>query len=117
MKTQEKTTAYYAAVVIFESSSPAPNHESLYEETVVLIAAASEEIAKEKALAYGKASEHSYKNGYDETITVSFKLLLEVKPLVDELEDFDRGVEVYYRYFRDYAAYEAFDPLLKGQAL
>ena len=117
MRTAEQTTQYYAAVVIFENNSPAADYEPLYEETVVLIAAESEEIATEKALVYGKASEFSYDNCYGETITVSFKLLLEVKEVIDELKDFDKGVEIYYRYFEDYAAYEAFEPLLKGQEL
>ena len=117
MKTEEKATQYYAAVVIFENNSPAADYEPLYEETVVLITAGSEAVATEKALAYGKASEFSYNNCYGETITVSFKLLLEVTEVIDELKDFDKGIEVYGRYFRDYAAYEAFEPLLKGQEL
>ena len=114
MKTEEQTTEYYAAVVIFENTSPAADYEMLYEETVVLIAAESREVAREKALSYGKASEHSYKNCYDETITVSFKRLVDVKPLIDELKDFEKGVEVYYRYFDDYAVYRAFEPESEG---
>ncbi|MEL7068460.1 MAG: hypothetical protein AAGN15_07385 [Cyanobacteria bacterium J06581_3] len=33
-----------------------------------------------------------------------------MKPLIDEIKDFDKGVEVYYRHFDGYAAYEAFEP-------
>ena len=32
-------------------------------------------------------------------------------------EEIETGTEVYSRCFRDYAAYEAFEPLLKGQQL
>ena len=110
MKTEEQVTAYYSAVVIVASSSTAADYKPLYEEVVVLMTAASEEVAKEKALACGKSLEHSYKNCYDETISISFKRLVAVKPLLDELKDFDTGVEVYYRYFDDYTAYEAFEP-------
>lgn len=117
MNTEEQATAFYSAVVVFENSSPAPGHPTLYEEEVILMTAESEEEAQAKAISYAKASEFCYKNGYDETITVSFKLLLEVQSLSGELEDLNTGVAVYGRFFRDYDAYEAFEPLLKGQKL
>lgn len=110
MKTEEQVTEYYSAVVIFVSGSSASDYEPLYEEVVVLMSAESEEQAAEKAIAYGRAQEHSYKNGYGEMITVSFKRLVAVKELLDELKDFDTGIEVHYRYFDDYTVYEAFEP-------
>ena len=111
MKTEEQPTEYYSAVVIFASDSPAAAYEPLYEEVVVLISAESEEQATEKAISYGKSHEHSYQNCYGETISVSFKRLVAVKELLDELKDFDKGVEVHYRYFDDYTVYETFEPV------
>lgn len=113
----EKETQYYSAVLIFESSCPAPDYDVLYEEQIILIAANSKEQARGKAIAYGKQEEHSYQNCYDETITVSFKQLIRVQSSLYEDEAISTGTEVYSRYFRDYTAYEAFEPLLKGQQL
>lgn len=117
MSIEKSATRYYSAVLVFENSSPAPDHPPLYEEQIVLLVASSEEDARAKALAYGTGEEFSYQNCYGETITVSFKLLLDVRSSLYEGEPIGAGTEVYGRYFRDYAAYEAFEPLLKGQSL
>lgn len=63
----------YTAISIFETCSDSPGYESLYSEEISVVEANSEEEAKERAIAQGKASEHSYKNQYDETINVRFK--------------------------------------------
>ncbi|MEO1621677.1 MAG: DUF4288 domain-containing protein, partial [Cyanobacteria bacterium J06632_3] len=67
-----------------------------------------------------KQEEISYQNENHETITISLKLLLDVRPIEAADGDFAfRGevCEIYSRYFRDYMAYEAFEPLLKGKLL
>ena len=110
----EKQDSRYAAVIIFESSSNAPNYESLYEEEIIMIHAISKEDAKVKAIAYAKAAEHSYKNEADETINVTFKTLVDVQSMIEASDDVQT---LYFRHFRDYPAYEAFEPLLKGQPL
>lgn len=117
MTTEEKKSEYYAAVLIFESRCPAPDDEPLYEEQIVLIRATSAADAEAKAKAYAKTEEISYQNGYGEMVTISTKRLLEVTCSMYVPEAIDQGSEVYGRYFRDYAAYEAFEPLLKGQQL
>ena len=113
----DKSTQCYSAVLIFESSCPAPDYDRLYEEQLVLLRATSIEEAREKANAYGKQAEHSYENGYGETITISFKQLVDVQQSLYEGEPISTGSEVYSRYFRDYSAYEHFETLLKGQQL
>ena len=117
MTTEESATQYYSAVLVFESSSPAPGYAPLYEEQIVLFVASSEAEARAKAIAYGQQEEFSYQNCYGETIFVTFKQLVEVQSSLYEGEQIEAGTEVYSRYFRDYAAYEAFEPLLRGQAL
>ena len=117
MTTEESATQYYSAVLVFESSSPALGYAPLYEEQIVLFVASSEADARAKAITYGQQEEFSYQNCYEETITISFKQLVEVQSSLYEGEQLEAGTEVYSRHFRDYAAYEAFEPLLRGQAL
>lgn len=107
--------SYYAAVLVFESSSNEDNHQPLYEESVVLVEASSEENAEERAIQLGKAQETSYQNQDGQTINHRFKCLLEVQLVQDD--QIKHGSTVYSRHFRDYAAYENFEPLLNGQSL
>ena len=112
--TEQYQNTNYAAVIIFESSSEASDYENLYEEEIVRICAGSKDEARENAIAYAKGAEHSYQNEAGETISVTFKSLIDVQLMIEESE----GVQtLYFRHFRDYGAYEAFEPLLKGQAL
>ena len=105
----------YVAIIIFETSSPSPDYRTLYEEEISLIEASSEEQAREKALAHGKAQETTYQNQYGETLTVTFKTLVDVQQVLDS--DFKDGSLIYARHFRDYESYEAFEPFLKGEEL
>ena len=108
-------TNLYVAIIIYESTSPSPEYRTLYEEEISLIEADSEEQAREKAFVHGKAQETTYKNQYGETLTVTFKTLVDVQQVLDS--DFRDGSLLYARHFRDYEAYEAFEPLLKGEEL
>ncbi len=105
--------AFYIAVILYESSSDAPEYMPLYEESFVLIKATSEEEAWAKAQNYGKGEEVSYPNENREMISWSLKQVIDVTPVL--AEKFDDGSELYSRYFRDYNAYRAFEPLLSGE--
>lgn len=109
------TLRRYAAVLLFETSCLSPSYKPLYEEEIVLIEASSEEAAKRSAVEYAKQQECSYENQYKETITNSFKLLLDIQLM--QSDKLSHGTTLYTRHFRDYKAYEAFEPLLAGQPL
>lgn len=109
----EPKTYSYAAVLIFESSFPHDEYETMYEEEIVMIEASSREEAKDNAVAHGKASEHTYQNENGETIEIKFKRLISVQ-LMDQPAP---GSTLYSRSFKDYAAYEKFEPMLQGQAM
>lgn len=94
----------YIAVVIYESSADAKDYEPLYEESFMLIAADSEEEAREKVLNHVNQP-HSYKNQYGETITWSFKQLVQLLNVWSaELGD---GTEVCSRFFQNFETYSS----------
>lgn len=106
----------YTAVLIFETISDSPSYQPLYSEEFVAVEASSEDDARTNVIAQAKSSEHSYQNRYNETINVKFKALIDVQEPIDEAALSGEGT-IYVRHFCDYAAYEAFEPLLKGKAL
>jgi hypothetical protein len=94
--------SFYIAVIVYESSADPTDYDPLYEENFMLLKADSEEEAKEKALSHVNQP-HSYKNEYGQTITWSFKQLVELLPVWNtEITD---GIELCSRYFRNYEAY------------
>ncbi len=99
----------YVAVLVIESTSDAENYQPLYEESFVLLKAVSEEEAHDKATEYGKQHEAAYRDEHDQLITWTLKRVVEVRPVEDAT--FDDGTELYSRFFRNYAAYAAFEPL------
>ncbi|MER7015648.1 DUF4288 domain-containing protein [Saccharopolyspora sp. NPDC000359] len=105
---------YYVAVLVLEATSDAADHTPLYEESFVLLKAESAEEAAEKAADHGKQQETSYQNEDHELITWKLKQVVEVKPLEDAT--FDDGTELYSRFFRNYQAYESFEPLTGEEA-
>lgn len=105
----------YTAVLTYETSSLSPDYQPLYSEEFIAVEANSEEEAKERAIAQGKESEHSYQNRYDQTIHVKFKTLVDVQEPLDAVPG--KEGTIYVRHFRDYRAYEAFEPLLEGKPL
>jgi hypothetical protein len=106
---------FYVAVLVVESSSDAADYTPLYEESFVLIKAESEAEAREKATDYGKQHETSYQDEHHRLITWKLKHVVEVKQLDDTT--FDDGTELYSRFFRNYAGYHSFEPLLGGDEL
>ena len=105
---------YYATVLLFATSSPSPNYSPLYEEEIVLIEALSEAEARVKAVEYAKEQEGTYSNERQEMITNTFEKLVDIQLMQPDLE---HGSTLYARHFRDYSAYEAFEPLLAGKGL
>jgi len=102
-----KEQSFYIAVILYESTSDVTGYQPLYQEGFILIKANSLDAAKEKALAYAKGEEVSYKNEKEETITWSVKQIVDVNSaLYDKIED---GTELYARYFHNYEAYQQLD--------
>ncbi|MGH3761611.1 DUF4288 domain-containing protein [Actinophytocola sp.] len=98
----------FAAVLVYEAASSRRGHEPLFEETVTLLAADTAEQAAERARAHAEARETSYHDEDGDTITWSFRHLVDLVEVGDPLGD---GAEVYTRHFRDYRAYLAVEPL------
>ncbi|GAQ00132.1 DUF4288 domain-containing protein [Leptolyngbya sp. NIES-2104] len=109
------STRHYMAIVLYESSCSASDYKPLYEECWTIIEADSEEHARQKAHTHAQQAQHSYENQFAEMITVTFKQIVDVAPLLnDVVED---GAELYARFFRNYQAYCQFEPLLGGEPL
>lgn len=100
---------FYVAVLVLESTSELEGHTPLYEESFVLLKAESDDEAQEKARSYGKQQEVSYEDENHRLVTWKLKQVAEVKQLEDAT--FDDGSELFSRFFRNYSAYQSFDPL------
>jgi hypothetical protein len=110
-----ENSSFYVAVIVYESSSDASTYKTLYEECFVILQANSLEEAKQKAQSHGEKQRSSFKNSSGEQITWGLKSVVDVSPaLYDAMAD---GVDFYSRHFRNYQAYEAFEPLLAGESL
>ncbi|MBD2338638.1 DUF4288 domain-containing protein [Calothrix sp. FACHB-156] len=119
MKTESTNQAasFYIAIILYKSSSDAPGYQPLYQESFVLIKAASLEEAKIKAVNYGKDESVSYTNENGETITWSLQQVVNVNSvLYDEIDSSEDVVDLYTRHFRNYEAYQSFEPLLSQEA-
>ena len=102
--------SFYIAVILYEAQSDAPDYEPLYEESFVLMRASTEDEAREKATVHTQGQLSSYQNEFWETITWVVKHIVDVSPVLsDALED---GSELYVRHFRNFQAYNAFEPML-----
>ncbi|WP_427162472.1 DUF4288 domain-containing protein [Aliinostoc sp. HNIBRCY26] len=118
LESVNKKESFYIAIILYKSSSDAPDYKSLYQESFVLIKATSLEAAKAKALNHGKNESVSYKNENGETITWSLQQVIDVNSVLDD--DFNAsedGVDLYARHFRNYEAYQSFEPLLSNEPL
>ncbi|MBE9107461.1 DUF4288 domain-containing protein [Nostoc cf. edaphicum LEGE 07299] len=77
---------------------------------------ASLEQAKAKALNHGKNESVSYTNENEETITWSLQQLVDVNSvLYDDFDSSENIVDLYARHFRNYKAYQSFEPLLSKE--
>lgn len=80
--------------------------------------ATSLESAKDKALNHGKNESVSYTNENGETITWSLHQVVDVNSVLDDdLDTAEDGVDLYARHFRNYEAYQSFEPLLSKDQL
>ena len=105
----------YVCVCVYEAKSNAPDFSALYEERLVLLSAMSEEEARGKAQQLLGKEAHEYVNVEGASVIWTCKCIVDVALVVDE--SFDDGAEIYGRYFRDFDAYEKFEPRLKGKTL
>lgn len=101
-------TRMFAAVLVYEVTSSRAGDAPLFEETVTLLLADSPERAAERAREHAESRETSYVDDTGDTITWSFRHLVDVTEVDDPLGD---GAEVYTRHFKDYHAYLAVEPL------
>lgn len=120
MKTeaQDKAESFYIAIILYKSSSDAPDYQPLYQESFMLIKATSLESAKAKALNHAKNESVSYTNENGETITWSLQQVVDVNSvLYDDFHSSEDVVDLYTRHFRNYDAYQSFEPLLSQEQL
>ncbi|MHC5824220.1 MAG: DUF4288 domain-containing protein [Nostoc sp.] len=120
MKTESanKAESFYIAIILYKSSLSEDDYQPLYQESFVLIKAASLEEAKAKALNHGKNESVSYTNENGETITWFLQQVVDVNSvLYDDLDSSDDIVDLYARHFRNYDAYQLFEPLLSKEQL
>ncbi|HEY2764658.1 MAG TPA: DUF4288 domain-containing protein [Pseudonocardiaceae bacterium] len=106
----------YITILLYESHSPdSADYRPLYQEDIVLLYADSQDAAKERAAQRGRERETSYRNAEGETITWRLKHVIDVNPALDA--DLSRDADLYSRHFRNYDAYQRFEPLLSGEQL
>jgi hypothetical protein len=67
------------------------------------------------AARHGQAQETSYRNADGETISWVLKHVVDVNSVLDA--DLSQDADLYSRHFRDYDAYQRFEPLLSGEQL
>lgn len=106
---------FFICVAIYEATSNAPDSSPLYEERFTLVTAPSQEAAVAKANRLIASVTHRYRSVEGNEVAWTCKQVIDVAPLVDN--EFVDGAEIYGRYFRDFAAYEHFEPRLKGKPL
>ncbi|MFH8347030.1 DUF4288 domain-containing protein [Streptomyces sp. NPDC018045] len=104
----------YIAMVLMESPGE-DGRDPLYEESVMLVYATDDADARHRAERRARSRETSYLNELGETVSWSFKCVVDASAALDE--DLTQDADLYARHFRDYAAYERFEPLLSGEEL
>jgi Domain of unknown function (DUF4288) len=107
-----RLTEVYVAVVIYESSSELGGYKALFEESFMLVQASSLDEARQKALQFAVEHSSTFENEAGESITWSLKHVLDVNQVLYDVNT--DGAEIYARHFRNYQAYQAFEPLLSG---
>ncbi|WP_292702085.1 DUF4288 domain-containing protein [Nostoc sp. NMS2] len=118
MKNANQVESFYIAIILYKSSSDKPDYQPLYQESFVLIKATSLEEAKAKALNYGNNETVSYISENGETITWSLQQVVDVNSLLyDDFNSSEDIVDLYARHFRNYDAYQSFEPLLSKEQL
>jgi Domain of unknown function (DUF4288) len=88
---------WFSALLVLEATHPdEPPGRPLFEQRIVLVRAATEEDARTKAAARGRAAEHTYVNPYGNRVAWVFREVLHVVELLDDtIAD---GTEVYHAF-------------------
>lgn len=110
---KKTSQGFFVAVILYESSSNTPNYEKLYEESFILLKAESLKEAEEKAEVVAQLEQSQYQNEFGETITWSMKQIIDVN-WIGGSEPTD-GATIYSRHFRNFMAYQQFEPYLGGK--
>ncbi|OKI04599.1 hypothetical protein A6A06_07445 [Streptomyces sp. CB02923] len=104
----------YIAMVLMESPGEGGS-DPLYEESVILVYATDDADARSRAERRARSREAKPLGDRGETVSWCFKRVVDVSAALDE--DLTQDADLYARHFRDYAAYERFEPLLSGEEL
>ena len=100
---------HYVAIVLWQAQH-GDGAESLYSEEIHLLQASSLAQAEQQLHTRLTAQQTSYRNAAGEQVTWTVRQVLDIQPfLADATTD-----AVYCRHFRNWAAYQAFEPLLDG---
>ncbi|MEH1842760.1 MAG: DUF4288 domain-containing protein [Nostoc sp.] len=117
-KSADKVESLYIAIILYKSSSDKPDYQPLYQESFVLVKATSLQEAKVKVLNHAKNESVSYTNENGETITWSFEQVVDMNSVLhDNFDSSEEIVDLYTRHFRNYEAYQSFEPLLSQEQL
>lgn len=108
-------TIPHVAIVLMEARSEAADRPPLFQENFLLVHAPDEKAARERVEQWAQVAGTSYRNDQGETVTWRLRAIVDVKEAEDT--DLTRDADLYTRHFRDYAAYEKFEPLLSGEEI
>lgn len=101
----------FIAIVLFVAEN-LQTSAKLYEETFISVEAKSTEEAQKLAENYAKSCETTYKNGFNEEISVKFLQIIDVNQYLRE--NYENSVkELYSRHFEDLESYKKFEILSK----
>ncbi|HEX2301386.1 MAG TPA: DUF4288 domain-containing protein [Pseudonocardiaceae bacterium] len=107
--------APYIAVLLFESTIAGVAEPPLYREDFLLVWAGSEEEARAVATRRGEQESGSAESEAG-MVTLTLKHVVDVNRALDD--DFAGATaDLYSRHFRNYRAYQQFEPLLSGEQL
>ena len=105
----------YIAVLLFESTIAGVAGPPLYREDFLLVWAESEQQARAVAARRG-AQESGSAESEAGTVTLTLKQVVDVNRALDDGFAADTA-DLYSRHFRNYQAYQQFEPLLSGEQL
>lgn len=105
----------YIAVLLYESTTAGSDDPPLYREDFMLVWAASEEDARATATRRGEWESGSYESEAG-TVTLALKHVVDVNRVLDD-NFVNENADLYARHFRNYDAYQRFEPLLSGEQL
>lgn len=111
MTNESGAQSWFAGIVITRSHSDSPSYSPMFEESVILVLASQCDEAGAEVRRIATSRLASFKNEAGELIEWSLERVVDVRQLDGPPV---HGSEVYSRHFRDFDAYQAFEPMLSG---